>query len=190
LGEGFEPLEFGEGKAGPEGLDLALGRPWDLVIVAIDLPDREGLQVLTVLKKMRPDQPVLVLIVRANVPDAVCSLKADIDGHAEVVNTPNELVSAFRRVLASGRSGQSTMAREAPPNVDQCGERSRYESLSRREREVLRLVGLGRTVKEIAAVLALTETTISTYRSRILTKLGLTSTAELIRYAVINRLAD
>ena len=65
-----------------------------------------------------------------------------------------------------------------------------HESLSNREREVLRLLGLGRTLKEIAGALALNEKTISAYRSRILTKLGLRTTAELVRYAVMNRLTD
>src|SRR5579864_8243053 len=63
LAEGFDPLEFGEGKTGPEGLGLALGQSWDL-IVAVDLPDREGFDVLDELKKTRPDQPILVLTVR------------------------------------------------------------------------------------------------------------------------------
>jgi DNA-binding NarL/FixJ family response regulator len=74
--------------------------------------------------------------------------------------------------------------------VERYRDRGNHENLSSREHEVLRLIGLGRTVKEIAAVLGLTETTISTYRSRMLIKLGLKNTAELIRYAVINGLAD
>ena len=183
-------MEFGEGKAGPEGLDLALAQPWDLVIVAIDLPDQDGLRVLAALKKMHPDQPVLVLIVRVNLLDAACFLKADIEGHAEVASNADELVAAVHRVLAGGTSRQSSMAREAPPEVERYRDRGNHENLSSREHEVLRLIGLGRTVKEIAAVLGLTETTISTYRSRMLIKLGLKNTAELIRYAVINGLAD
>ena len=63
-------------------------------------------------------------------------------------------------------------------------------ALSSREREVMRLIGFGKTVKEIAAGLALSEKTVSTYRSRVLTKLKLKSTAELIRYALKNRLAE
>jgi DNA-binding NarL/FixJ family response regulator len=190
LAERFEPLEFGEGKAGPEGLDLALGQPWDLVIVAIDVPDHDGLQVLAALRRMRPDQPILVLTVRVHPPDAADFLKADIEGHAEVANNPDELVSAVRRIFAGGTGRHSTIAREALPDVDRYLERNSHEDLSSREHEVLRLIGLGTTVKEIAAVLRLTETTVSTYRRRILIKLGLKSTAELIRYAVINRLAD
>ena len=166
LDERFDPLEFGESNAGPEGLDLALGRPWDLVIV------REGLEVLTELKRMRPDQLIFVLTLRS------------IESQIEVTNNPGDLVSA---VLAGGSSGQSITAMEALSGLLA---RPCHESLSNREREVLRLLGLGRTLKEIAGALALSEKTISTYRSRILTKLGLRTTAELIRYAVMNRLAD
>jgi len=186
----FDPLQFGEGKAGPEGLDLALSRPWDLVIVAIDLPDREGLEVLIELKRTRPRQPILVFIGCVKFPDAAGAVKTGTEGRIEVANNPGELVSAVRRVLAGGTSGQSTMAMVAPPNPEPCRPRPCHENLSKREGEVLRLIGLGRTVKEIAAVLALSEKTISTYRSRILIKLGLKTTAELIRYAVMNHLAD
>jgi two-component system, NarL family, invasion response regulator UvrY len=166
LDERFDPLEFGESNAGPEGLDLALGRPWDLVIV------REGLEVLTELKRMRPDQLIFALTLRS------------IESQIEVTNNPGDLV---RRIVAAGSSGQSITAMDAPSDLLA---RPCHESLSNREREVLRLLGLGRTVKEIAGALALSEKTISTYRSRILTKLGLKTTAELIRYAVMNRLAD
>jgi DNA-binding NarL/FixJ family response regulator len=82
------------------------------------------------------------------------------------------------------------MANEAQPDLEPSHPHSSHADLSKREREVLRLIGSGKAVKEIAAVLALSETTISTYRTRILIKLGLKSTAELIRYAVMNRLAD
>lgn len=169
LDERFDPLEFGESTAGSEGLDLALGRPWDLVIV------REGLEVLTELKRLRPDQLIFVLTLRS------------IESQIEVANNPGDLVSAVRTILAGETSGPSFTAMEAPS--DSLAPPS-HESLSNREREVLRLLGLGRTLKEIAGVLALSEKTISTYRSRILTKLGLRTTAELVRYAVMKGLAD
>src|SRR5258705_2817793 len=76
LAEKFNPLQFAEGKAGPEGLDLALGKTWDLVIITIDLPDREGLEVLTELKRVRPDQPILAFLVRANFPGAAGAMTA------------------------------------------------------------------------------------------------------------------
>jgi two-component system invasion response regulator UvrY len=169
LDEGFDPLEFGEGNAGPEGLDLALGRLWDLVIV------REGLDVLTELKRMRPDQPILVLTIRGT------------ERQIEEANNPDDLVSMVHRILAGGSIGQSTTDMEAPSDLPS---RPNDENLSNRELEVLRLLGLGRTLKEIAGILGLSEKTVSTYRSRTLTKLRLKTTAELIRYAIMNRLAD
>ena len=173
--ESFDFLEFGEAKSRPEGIDLALVTQWDLVIVAIDLPDREGVDALAELTRLRPDQPILVLTIRVKLADAVDVVKAGCKGHVEVANDPDELVSAVRRVLSGGTRGR---------------EYARHEKLSTREREVLRLIGLGRRVKEIGAALALSEKTISTYRIRILVKLGLKTTADLIRYAVMNRLAD
>jgi len=70
LAEAFEHFDFSEGAAGPTGLDMALGQPWDLIVVATDVPDREQLRVLADLKKMRPDQPTLVFTARAKSSDA------------------------------------------------------------------------------------------------------------------------
>ena len=173
LAEGLNSLEFGEAPTGSEGIGLALSQSWDLV-VAFDQTNR-GSEVLTELKKMRPNQPVFAVIVGGT------------DDQAEAVNGPDELVSAVRHILAGGTSRQS------PTTIDESsGLRGRpgHEDLSRREREVLHLISQGKPLKEIAAVLALSEKTISTYRSRILTKLELSSTADLIRYGVMNRLTD
>jgi two-component system, NarL family, invasion response regulator UvrY len=159
LDERFDPLEFGESTGGSEGLDLALGRPWDLVI------GREGLDVLTELKRIRPDQLILVLTLRS------------IESQIEVANNP----------AGSVQSSQVEQAvNPSPPwrHRRTCWRPPSHESLSNREGEVLRLLGLGRTLKEIAGALALSETTIRTSRSRILTKLGFSTPAELVRYAV------
>lgn len=190
LAERFDTLEFGEGKVGPEGLGLALGQPWDLVIVAIDVPDQEALEALIELKRMSPDQPILALTVRVKSPDATGAMKAATEGRIEVANNPDELVSAVHRLFAGRTGGQSTVAMEARPDLERRRGCLSHENLSKRESEVLRLIGLGRTVKQTAAVLALSERTVSTYRTRILIKLGLETTAELIRYALMNRLAD
>lgn len=187
LAQRFDPSQFGEGEAGPEGLDRALSQPWDLVIVAIDLPDRESTDVLSELKRMRPGQPVLAFIGRAELEDAVVVVKAGTAGNVALEVGADRPVPHVRRISTSGTAGQSTLGREARPDW---GRRRGGKDLSNREREVLRLIGWGRTVKEIAADLTLSDKTISTYRTRILTKLGLRTTAELIRYAVINRLAD
>jgi DNA-binding NarL/FixJ family response regulator len=95
LDERFDPLEFGESTGGSEGLDLALGRPWDLVI------GREGLDVLTELKRIRPDQLILVLTLRS------------IESQIEVANNPG----GVRTILAGGTSGQSITAVEAPSDL-------------------------------------------------------------------------
>ena len=190
LRENFDPLYFGEGKAGPESLDLARSQAWDLVIVAIDLPDREGLDLLTELKRMRPAQPIIIFTGQMKFRGAVGAVTVRTDDNSEVANNPDRPVPAVRQVPADGSNTQPIMAMEAesdPKPSQRCPIDGR---LSNREREVLRLIGLGKTVKEISATLALSGKTISTYRSRILIKLGLKTTGELIRFAVMNRLAD
>jgi DNA-binding NarL/FixJ family response regulator len=190
LASEFGPVQFGEGKAGPEGRDLALGQPWDLVIVVVDLPDREALEVLAELKRMRPDLPILVFIGRVKFRGAVGAVTAGTEDNVEGAADPRERGSAAAGVPADSTSGQLATATDVPPDPEPRPRRLNYESLSSREREVLRLFGLGRTVKEIAARLALSEKTVSTYRNRMLTKLGLQSTADLIRYAALNHLPD
>jgi DNA-binding NarL/FixJ family response regulator len=190
LAERFGTLEFGESEAGPEGLGLACGQPWDLVIVAVDLPNRVGLEVLIELKRVRPNQPILVVPVRVRFPEETGTVESVGKGSVYVANSPDELVSGVHRVLSSGWSGQSTNPVKTLPDRQRRRAGASHGNLSQRESEVLRLLGLGGTVKEIAARLALSEKTISTYRNRILLKLGLKTTAELIRYAVINGMAD
>src|SRR5438309_1184413 len=94
LAEKFDQLEFDEGEAGLKSLDTVLGQPWDLVIVAIDLPDREGLALLTELKRRRPEQPILILTLRV--------------GDFAVASTPDEMISAVRRLVAIGRIGRAS----------------------------------------------------------------------------------
>ena len=163
LAERFDTLEFGESEAGPGGLDLALGQPWDLIILGIDVPDREGLNMLIELKRMRPDRPILVLTVRVKFQDAVDAVKAATEGRIVVANNPDELVSAVGRAFAGRTAGQSTVVMESSSDLERRRGCLSHENLSKRESQLLRLIGLGKSVKETAAVLVLSEATDSTY---------------------------
>jgi len=190
LGEAFGSCEFGEAHDGPEALGLAQRRRWDLVVLAIELDGRSGLEVLAELKRASPKCRVLVFTRHAKIHYAMRALKADADAYVTRDSALEELVAAVQRVLAGSRYVSSTLAREMAIDLSTRGERPRHEDLSNRELEVLRLIGSGKTATQIAAALALSVKTVSYHRSHLLTKLNLKTTAELIRCAIDNDLVE
>jgi DNA-binding NarL/FixJ family response regulator len=180
LAEEFGPLQVTQSAPAAETPDFAAG-PWDVAIVTFDLPGRDALQFLAKVKGSYPDQRVLAVVTRANLAHFAGVLKDSIEGWIAKESTPEEVVKAVRRVLAEAHHAASEVRRAG---------RVPAGGLSKRELEVLRLITAGETVKQIATFLRLSEKTISTYRSRILSKLNFHTTADLIRYGLENRLAD
>jgi DNA-binding NarL/FixJ family response regulator len=180
----------GEAANGQEVLDQAALQNWDIVILDIAMPGRSGLDALKELKHTRPKLPVLVL---SNYPESQYGRRTLMTGASGFMNkesVPDELVGAIRRILAGRMYVSPAMAESLAEHVDEGGGRPPHESLSNREIEVLRLLGSGKTTRQIAWELHLSPTTISTYRARILTKLDMKTTAELIHYAIGCGLAD
>lgn len=180
----------GEAKNAAEVLALILDRDWDLVILDITMPGRSGMDLLQELKTVRPKLPVLVLSVHPEDQYAKRALKAGASGYMNKETAPDELFKAIRKVLSGGRYVSAALAERLASDLNQNAPHSAHEALSDREFEVLRLIGTGKTVSQIAEELHLGVTTVSTYRTRILEKLGMTTTAELIHYALQNRLSD
>jgi two-component system, NarL family, invasion response regulator UvrY len=171
-------------------LDLVRDRPWDLVVLDVTLPGRNGLDVLRQLKQERPRLPVLMLSVHAADQYAVRALRAGASGYLTKDLAPNELIKAVRTVTKGHKYLTAEVADRLAHDLERPADRPRHESLSEREFEVFVLLASGRSVKEIAAELCLSDKTISTYRTRILEKLDLRSNAEIVRYAVREGLVD
>ena len=190
LAEAVDFLEFGGGNCGPEGLALAVNHPWNLVILCGDVPDREARRLRTALHQRLPHTSMVILIIRERLPNSASGLAASLAGKIAVTRTPEELIAAVRRAIVQEGSGQSAGLRETPASAWPHFESGNGKMLSGRESDVLQLLALGTPVKEIAALLKISNKTVSTYRSRLLTKLGLKTTAELIRYAVLAHLGD
>ena len=117
-------------------------------------------------------------------------LKTGASGYVNKESAAEELVIAVRKVLAGGRYVSAALAERLASDLSQNDERPKHEALSDRELEVLRMIGAGKTVGQIAEELHLGATTVSTYRARILEKMTMTTTAELMRYALQNHLVD
>ena len=180
----------GEAKDATEILARVQDRDWDLVILDITMPGRSGLEVLRDLKAIRPKLPVLVLSMHPEDQYARRILKAGASGYMNKEAAPEELVKAVRKVLAGGRYVSPALAEQLAVDLSHDTGQPIHDVLSDREFEVLRMLAAGKTVSQIAEELHLGVTTISTYRARILEKMNMTTTAELMHYALYNRLID
>jgi DNA-binding NarL/FixJ family response regulator len=161
---------------------------WDLVI--LDMPGRSGLEVLQDLKAARPKLPVLVLSMHPEDEFAKRMLKAGASGYLNKQSAPEELIKAVRKVLAGGRYVSAALAEKLASDLSEDTGQPIHEVLSNREFEVLRMIAAGKTVGKIAEELHLGVTTVSTYRGRLLEKMSMDTTADLIRYALQNHLID
>jgi DNA-binding NarL/FixJ family response regulator len=186
----LKDVECGEAENAPQVLDLIRTQDWDLVILDVTMPGRSGLDVLGDLKKERPNLPVLVLSVQPGDQLGKRMLKAGASGYLNKDAAPEDLISALRKVLAGGVYVSSALAERLALDWIEDGGRPVDERLSNREFEVLRMIALGKTVTQIAGDLHLSVATVSTHRAHILEKMNLTTTAQLIHYAVRNYLVD
>lgn len=187
-----ELLEVVCGEAGnaPELLREVESHEWDLVILDVSMPGRSGVDVLKDLKRTRPRLPVLVLSMHPEDQYGKRVLKAGAAGYMNKESAPEELIGAIRKVLAGGRYVSSELAEKLALDLHEESGRPLHEALSDREFEVLRMIALGKTVGQIAEELHLSVATVSTYRARILDKMHASTNAELMHYALRNRLVD
>ena len=180
----------GEARDGNEALEFARRHPCDVVVLDVSMPGPSGLEVLKDLKRERPKLPVLVLSIHPEDQLAIRVLKAGGAGYMSKETAPEELVTAVRRVVAGGRYVSSRLAEKMAIALQSDSDKPRHETLSDREYEVMCLIASGKSVSEIAAQLALSVKTISTYRSRVLEKMDLPNNAALTHYAIQNRLVE
>ncbi len=181
---------FGEAGTAPEALRLAREHDWDVVVLDISLGNRSGLELLKELKQLRPDLPVLILSMRSEEQYARRALKAGASGYITKDSPRAELVKAVSKVMSGGRYLSPSVAEKLIFDFETGTGRPPHEALSDREFEVLRLIASGKTVSEIASMLSLSDSTVSTYRGRILEKMGMRTNAELTHYAFSNKLVD
>ncbi len=165
-------------------------KPLDLLILDITMPGRSGYDILRDLKLLQPKLPVLILSMHPEDQYAKRALRAGARGYLKKESAPEELIQAVRKVLAGSRFVSPTLAEQFARDLDEGGDRPIHETLSAREFEILVMIGSGKTVSLIAEELHLSATTVSTYRARLLEKMNMASTAELMRYAFRNHLVD
>lgn len=172
-------------------LNLLRAEPFDVVVLDITMPGRDGLEVLKEVKRDAPQVPVLMLSMHPEERFAVRALKAGANGYLTKESAPDELCVAIRKVLRGGKYISPSLAELLAESVGQADQdASASEILSDREYQVLRLIASGKTVSQVANDLMLSVNTISTYRTRILEKMNMKTNAELTRYAIERGLVD
>lgn len=188
--EQSEPVVFAEGSTGSEALEFVREQNWDLAVLDISLAGQSGLEVLKELKHIRPGLPVLILSMHSEEQYARRAFKAGASGYITKDSSRSELAYAVNKVAAGGRYITAALAERLVFDLGREADVPPHETLSDREFEVMRLISSGKTVTEIAALLSLSDKTISTYRARLLEKMGMKTNAELTRYAIHNKIVD
>ncbi|HJQ31475.1 MAG TPA: response regulator transcription factor [Pyrinomonadaceae bacterium] len=181
---------FGEAGTAPEALELVREQDWDVVLLDISLGGRDGLEVLKEIKQLRPRLPVLILSMHSEELFARRALKAGAAGYVTKGSPRAGLAEAVEKVIKGGIYVSPSLAEKLVLDLREGKDRPPHESLSDREFEVLRLIASGKTVGEVADILSLSVGTISTYRARILEKMGMRTNAELTYYAIQNGLVE
>jgi two-component system, NarL family, invasion response regulator UvrY len=189
LTDAFKRATYGEARTAQQALELLWKQEWDVVVLDITMPGRSGLEVLREIKQSKPKLPVLVLSMHPENQFAVRVLKAGASGYMTKESAPDELVGAVKKILAGGRYVSPSLAENLAASLSH-SQKSPQEKLSDREFQVLRLIASGKMVSDIARELSLSIKTISTYRSRILEKMGMKNNAELMHYAIQHRLVQ
>ena len=190
LNEQFQGAVIGEARNAEEMIDRIKKFTWDIVVLDVGMPGKSGLDALKDLKQVCPKLPILVLSAYPEDQLARRMLKAGASGYLTKDSAPNELVQALRKILGGGKFVSASMAELLVANLNEQAERPPHELLSDREYQVMCLIAVGKSLKEIAEDLCVGISTINTYRARILEKMQLKNNTELTHYALENRLVN
>ena len=179
---------LGEACNGEETLNKALKNEYDVVVLDITMPDINGLDILKQLKTQKPQLKILVLTMHPEEQYAMRVFKAGASGYLTKESAPQELISAIRKVASGGKYVSPSLAEKLASYFEENLGKPLYQKLSDREYQVMCMIASGKRLRDIAKELTLSVKTVSSYRSRILQKLNIKSNAELIRYAVDNKM--
>lgn len=188
IGSGANLIVVGEAETGLQAIQRVREGGIDVLLLDISLPDRNGIEVLKVIKKECPSLAVLILTMHREDQYAIRAIKAGASGYLNKQSAPAELVNAVREIASGRKYITAVLAQELANQIAGDTERAPHDTLSDREYQTLTLIASGKTVGNIADELALSVKTISMYRSRLLQKMKMRHNAELTHYAIRHRL--
>ena len=190
LSHEFPDMVFGEATNSTQTFAKLEESTWDLLILDIDLPGRNGFEILKFIKDKKIEIPVLVFSFFNVEQVAVRAYKAGANGYLSKVNSDKELVKAVKVLLSGKKFISEEVAEMLASHLENPESKPAAEKLSDREYQTMMLIGSGKSISEIATCLNLSVSTISTYRTRILEKMNLKSNAEIVNYAIKNKLIN
>ena len=172
----------GEAENGTQALELAKSNDYDLLVLDLSMPDINGLEVLKRIKSIKPNLPVLILSALPEEQYAVKCIKAGAVGYLNKISASSLLINAIRKILEGEKYLSYSLSKQLITDLKKEDKINIHKTLSKREYEIMVLLASGKTVKEIAAALALSVPTIYTYRARIFNKMNFKNEIELAKY--------
>lgn len=179
-----------EAENSAQAARLVREQPFDVVLLDISLPDRNGIETLKQIKREKPALAVLMLTMHAEDEFGVRALKAGAAGYLNKHSAPSQLVTAIRQVAGGRKYISPELAEELARSLGDNTEKRPHELLSDREFDTLRMLATGKVLSEIAQTLSISPKTVSVYRTRLLEKMKLKNNAEIAHYALRNGLID
>lgn len=185
---GFPSVQFGEAINYAEVFQKLKENDWDILILDIDLPGRNGLEILKQVRAEKSKVPILMFSFHSEEQVALRAMKLGASGYLSKDAADTDLVYAINRILSGRKYVSPALSEQFLEMLDNDSVKEPHEHLSEREYQTLLLIASGKTVSDIADMLCLSKPTISTYRARILQKMKLKNNAELTTYAISQKL--
>jgi two-component system, NarL family, invasion response regulator UvrY len=178
----------GEANNAVEAIDLASRNPYDLIILDITMPGRSGIDIIKDLKKINPDTRILILTMHSEDILAFRAFKLGASGYLSKESASDQLVNAIRLIMSGQKYASPELIESLASSMEEDSGKPPHELLSNREFEVLCYIAKGKSIEDISELLFLSQSTIHSYRKRILSKMNLENNAEIIHYALNNKL--
>ncbi len=189
LRDEFPTAQFGEARDSGEALEFLTKENWDVVILDIFLPGRNGLDILKDIKQLKPKLPVLVHSMHSEEEFAIRALKTGASGYMSKAELPEQLIKAIHQILTGRKYISPSLAEQLAAEIEKPSDKPVHETLSNREHQIMLMIAGGKSPSQIAEELSLSIKTVSSYRARILDKMRMKTNAEIIRYSIENKLA-
>ena len=183
-------LVAGEAENGVQALQMVRQGGWDVVLMDVTMPERNGIDTLKLLKKEFPKLPVLILSMHPEEHYAIRALKAGASGYLTKQSAPEQLVTAIRQVAGGKKYVSAAVAEELANAIGEDTDKLPHEKLSDREYQTLCMIASGKALSQIAEELNLSVKTVSVYRARLLEKMRLKNNAELTHYGLKHGLVE
>jgi DNA-binding NarL/FixJ family response regulator len=179
-----------EAESGEELLSKLNSEDFDLIVLDVGLPGRSGIDILTDIRKTHPKIPVLIFSMHPEERFALRAFKAGASAYLSKEEKAEKLLEAIRTISTGRKYITPTIAEKLANSIDKNFEKAPHENLSTREFEVMRMIAMGKSVREIAEILSISVNTVNTYRMRVLDKMDFNSNMDLAYYVIQNKLID